>query len=124
VQRHFPEQIVIGEEVVDADGLEAFERGFGGTELMLALDALQRRDQAFDQLRTRGGLDDRESIAADSVGMGLNLYIRQHCVLPSTISTLCRVFRRQDSAPFRCLGNAFRSRRHCERSEAIHLSPR
>ena len=39
VQRHFPEHIVIGEQIVDADGLEALERGFGIAEIVLALDA-------------------------------------------------------------------------------------
>ena len=43
VQRHFPEQVVIGEKIIDADGLEAFERYYGGAEMMLALDAPQRR---------------------------------------------------------------------------------
>jgi hypothetical protein len=71
--------------------------------MMLALDAPQRRYQAIDQFGVRRSFDDRESVAADPVGMGLNLRVRQHlCSLG--FSTLCRVFSTQDSAQFLCLG--------------------
>ena len=83
VQRHFPEQIVIGEEIVDADGLEAFERRLGETEMMLALDALQRRLSILRPVRELAArFDDGESVVADPVGMGLNLGVRQHVTLP------------------------------------------
>jgi hypothetical protein len=53
VQRHFPEQIVVGEKIVDADGFETLERGFRRTQMMFALDALQRLLQGFDQFTAR-----------------------------------------------------------------------
>ena len=73
VQRHFPEQIVIGEKIVDADGLEAFERGLGGAEIVLALDAQQRLLQSLDQFGRGRALDHGVSVVADPLGMGLNL---------------------------------------------------
>ena len=66
--------------------------------MMLALDALQRRYQAFDQFGVRRSFDDGESVAADPVGMGLNLRVRQHVTLPGM--TLCRVFARSIARHF------------------------
>src|SRR5437868_7161297 len=52
-----PEQIVIGQEVVDADGFETFERGFCITEIVLTLDPQQRRFQSLYKLGRGGALD-------------------------------------------------------------------
>jgi hypothetical protein len=60
--------------------------------MMLALDALQRRYQPFDQFGARRSFDDGESVAADTVRMGLNLRVRQHVTLPGM--TLYRVLAR------------------------------
>jgi hypothetical protein len=50
--------------------------------MMLALDALQRRYQAFDQFGVHRRFDDGETVAADPVRMGLNRRVRQHVALP------------------------------------------
>jgi hypothetical protein len=60
--------------------------------MMLALDALQRRYQAFDQFGVHSGFDNGESVAAAPVGMDLNLRVRQHVTLPGM--TLYRVLAR------------------------------
>src|SRR3954453_5585065 len=60
--------------------------------MMLAFDALQRRYQAFDQFGVHSCFDDGEPVAADPVGMGLNLRVRQHVTLPGM--TLYRVLAR------------------------------
>src|ERR1044071_904560 len=60
--------------------------------MMLALDALQRRYQAFDQFGVHSGFNDGEPVAADPVGMGLNLRVRHHITLPGM--TLYRVWAR------------------------------
>ena len=83
MQRHLPEHVVIGQKVVDADGLEALERGFGVTEAVLALGALQRLLQSLDQSGIGGALDHRVSVVADLVGMQLNVGVRQHFDLPA-----------------------------------------
>ena len=45
--------------------LEAFERGLGGTEMMLALDALHRPLQSLDQIGRGRAFDHGESVVAD-----------------------------------------------------------
>ena len=82
MQRHFPEQIVIGQEIIDADGLETFERGLGITQIVIALGALQRLLQPFDQFSARRKLDDGEAIVADLVGMRLNFGRPSACCSP------------------------------------------
>ena len=82
MQRHLPEQIIIGEKIVDANRLEAFERCFGGAEIVLALDAEQCLLQSFDQFGRSCALDHGISIVADPLGVGLNLAIIKHFDLP------------------------------------------
>ena len=89
VQRHFPEQIVIGQEIVDADGLETFERGFGGAEMC---SRSMRCSAASIPRPVRGSaarFDHGVSVVADPVGMRLNL---ASVSMSSPRSTLCRVF--------------------------------
>jgi hypothetical protein len=101
VQRHFPKQSVVGEKIIDADGVETLERGFRRTQMMFALDALQRLLQAFDQFTARRLLDDGEALVADPIGMGLDLDVRQHFFAPRFISALCRAFGAEHSAVVR-----------------------
>ncbi|GCC44523.1 hypothetical protein chiPu_0028555, partial [Chiloscyllium punctatum] len=91
MQRHLPEQIVIGQEVVDAQRLEALERGPGKAEIVLALDPQDRRLQSLDQLRRGGALDHGVSVVADPCGVRLNVGVRQHGDLPLA---LCRALRK------------------------------
>ena len=50
--------------------------------MMLALDALQRRLQSFNQFGARRMFDDGEPVVAYPVGVGLNLSVLQHLRLP------------------------------------------
>ncbi len=106
----FAEHIVIGEEVVDADGLEALERGSGGAEMMLALDALQRRYQALDQFGARRAPSMTVNPSPRILsGVGLNLRVREHVALPKFIDAVPRLQPAKDSAArFQRLGGNLR----------------
>ncbi|MCP1753605.1 hypothetical protein ABIF29_008831 [Bradyrhizobium elkanii] len=82
MQRHLPEQIVIGQEVVDAQRLEALERRPGRCEIVLALDSQHRRLQPLDQIRRGGALDHGVSVVADPRSVRLDVGVRQHGDLP------------------------------------------
>src|SRR6185312_15489525 len=82
VQRHFPEDAVVGEEIVDAQRLEALERGPGGTETVLALDTLHRLLQTRDEIGGGRALDDGIAVVPNPLDMRLNGTFRQHRGLP------------------------------------------
>ena len=68
--------------------------------MVFALDAFQRRFQSFNQFSARRIFDDGEPVVAYPVGVGLNLSVVEHFVLPKLYPTLFRVFGANDSAPF------------------------
>ena len=82
-QRHFPEDFVIGEKIVDADGLVALERSLGVAEIMLALDPVDGPLESGDKLAACRPFDHGKSILANPLGMRLDGRVRRHSDLPA-----------------------------------------
>src|ERR1700761_5235755 len=90
MQRHFPEDVVVGQEIVDAQRLEALERGLGRPKMMIALDPFDGLLQARDQIRRSRAFDHGISVVPNAFGVRLNDGVRQHSTSLTTLSgALC-----------------------------------